>query len=134
MAMKSLDTNIALRLLLQDVPQQLDKVVALIDGSKPNSLSVADAVFFECVWILSGKMYNFDRSLIGKLLIQIADIPQINCNRAMLIKAVPLYVNDPQISFIDACLTVYAELNGATPLLTFDKKLASALPKTTAIL
>ncbi len=132
--MKSLDTNIILRLLLQDVPELLRKVVTLIDDSKPNSLSVADVVFFECVWILSGKMYNFDRALIGKILIQVADIPQINCNRAMLVKAVPLYVNNSQISFIDACLTVYAELNSAAPLLTFDKKLASAFPKTTAIL
>lgn len=132
--MKSLDTNITLRLLLQDVPEQLDKVIALIDRSKPNSLSVADAVFFECVWIMSGKTYNFDRTLIGKLLIQVTDIPQINCNRAMLVKAVRLYVANTQISFIDACLTVYAELNGAAPLLTFDKKLVSALPKVTAIL
>ena len=132
--MKSLDTNIVLRLLLQDVPEQLDKVVTLIDSSKPNSLSVADVVFFECVWILSGKTYSFERTLIGKLLIQVADIPQINCNRAMLVKSVPLYVANTQISFIDACLTVYAELNVATPLLTFDKKLASALPKTVAIL
>jgi predicted nucleic-acid-binding protein len=131
---KNLDTNITLRLLLQDGPDQLEKVVALIDDSKPNSLSVADAVFFECVWILSGEMYNFDRTLIGKLLIQVAEIPQINCNRAMLVKAVPLYVANTQITFIDTCLTVYAELNGATPLLTFDKKLVSALPKTTAIL
>jgi predicted nucleic-acid-binding protein len=131
---KNLDTNITLRLLLQDGPDQLEKVVALIDDSKPNSLSVADAVFFECVWILSGEMYNFDRTLIGKLLIQVAEIPQINCNRAMLVKAVPLYVANTQITFIDTCLTVYAELNGSTPLLTFDKKLVSALPKTTAIL
>jgi predicted nucleic-acid-binding protein len=116
------------------VPEQLEKVVDLIDSSKPNSLSVTDAVFFECAWILAGKMYNIDRTLIGKLLIQVTDIPQVYCNRAMLEKAVPLYVANTQISFIDACLTVYAELNGATPLLTFDKKLVSALPKTTAIL
>lgn len=132
--MKSLDTNITLRLLLQDVPEQLNRVITLIDSSKPNSLLVADAVFFECVWIMSGKMYNFDRTLIGKLLIQVTEIPQINCNRAMLEKAVPLYVANNQISFIDACLVAYAELNGATPLLTSDKKLVAALPKAVAIL
>ena len=132
--MKSLDTNITLRLLLQDVPDQLRKIVDLIDNSKSGGLQVADAVFFECVWVLSGKMYNFERELIGKLLLQIADIPQINCNRGMLEKAVPLYVNHRNISFIDASLTVYAELNSATPLLTFDKKLALALPKTVSTL
>ncbi len=130
----SIDTNIALRLMLHDVPDQVDKIITLIDESRPGSLTVADAVFFECVWILSGKMYSFERVLIGKLLLQVVDTPQISCNRAMLERAVPLYVKHPKISFIDACLVVYAELNGATPLLTFDKRLASALPKTTAIL
>lgn len=132
--MKSLDTNITLRLLLQDVPEQLTKIVALIDNSKTSSLAIADAVFFECVWILSGKQYKFERMLIGKLLLQVADIPQVNCNRVMLEKAVPLYVKYRNISFIDACLSVYAELNDAIPLLTFDKKLASALPKSVSVL
>jgi predicted nucleic-acid-binding protein len=128
--LRSLDTNIALRLMLHDSPQQMDKIIALIDGSKSGSLAMADAVFIECVWILTAKMYGLDRELIGKLLLQVAGIPQINCNRAMLERAVPLYVNNPNISFVDACLAVYAELNDATPLLTFDKKLVRALPST----
>lgn len=128
--MPSIDTNIVIRLLLRDVPDQLDKVNTLIDGAGQNSLVVADAVFYECVWILSGKMYGFDRELIAKLLLQVADIPQINCNRAMLEKALPLYASHTKISFIDACLSVYAELNDAKPLLTFDKRLALALPQT----
>ena len=132
--MQSLDTNITLRILLRDVPEQLNKVVALIDASKSGSLGIADAVFFECVWILSGNYYDFDRELIGKLLLQVADIPQVNCNRSMLEKAVPLYVKHENISFVDACLAVYAELNDAMPLLTFDKKLATALPKLVSIL
>ena len=128
--MPSIDTNIVLRLLLRDAPDQLDKVNTLIDGAGQNSLAVADAVFLECVWILSGKMYGFDRELIAKLLLQVADMPQVNCNRAMLEKALPLYVKHTKISFIDACLSVYAELNNAQPLLTFDKKLALAMPQT----
>ena len=128
--MPSIDTNIVLRLLLRDAPDQLHKVNTLIDGAGQNSLAVADAVFLECVWILSGKMYGFDRELIAKLLLQVADMPQVNCNRAMLEKALPLYVKHTKISFIDACLSVYAELNNAQPLLTFDKKLALAMPQT----
>jgi predicted nucleic-acid-binding protein len=131
---KSLDTNIALRLLLRDVPEQLGRIEALIDNSKPGSLAIADVVFFECAWILAGKIYNFNRELIGKLLLQIADIPQVNCSRAMLEKAVPLYVSYTSISFIDTCLSVHAELNNAAPLLTFDKRLARVLPETTQLL
>ncbi len=132
--MPSIDTNIVLRLLLRDVPDQLDKVNILIDSAGQNGLVVADAVFLECVWILSGKVYGFDRELIAKLLLQVTDIPQVNCNRAMLEKALPLYASHTKISFIDACLSVYAELNDAKPLLTFDKKLASSLAQSVASL
>lgn len=127
--MQSIDTNVVLRLLLRDVPGQLDKANSLIDKASHNGLAVNDAVFFECVWILSGKMYGFEREHIARLLLQIIEIPQINCNNAMLEKALPLYAKHPAISFIDACLSVYAELDNAKPLLTFDKKLAASLPK-----
>ena len=127
--MQSIDTNIVLRLLLRDVPVQLNKVNNLFDEASNGSLIASDAVFFECVWVLSGKMFGFERGHIAKLLLQIADVPQIKCNNTMLEKALPLYVKHPTISFIDACLSVYAELDNAKPLLTFDKKLASSLPK-----
>lgn len=127
--MRSLDTNITLRLLLRDVPEQLDKVLTLIDTSKRNSLTLEDAVLFECAWIMSGKMYKFERDHIGKLLLGLTGIPQIICNKAMLEKAIPLYVSHKEISFIDACLTAYAELNNSLPLLTFDRKLAETAPK-----
>lgn len=132
--MRSLDTNIVLRLLLKDVSHQYTQVIALLDASRDNSLSIADAVFFECVWILSGSYYAFERELIGKLVLQITEIPQINCNQVMLQRAVPLYVAHPAISFIDAYLSVYAELNNAVPLLTFDKKLATQLPQAAELL
>lgn len=132
--MSSIDTNLVLRIMLQDIPEQKEKVFDLIDSSKSHSLLVEDAVFFECVWVLSGKMYAFDRTLIGKLLLQVSNIQQIKCNRAMLERAVPLYVKHSQISFVDACLAAYAELNDAKPLLTFDKKLARALPQAVSIL
>lgn len=79
-------------------------------------------------------MYEFDRALIDKLLLQVARMPQISCNRALVELALPLYVQHPSISFIDACLGVYAVLNRATPLLTFDKNLTKALPQATAII
>jgi predicted nucleic-acid-binding protein len=129
--MVSLDTNMILRLTLQDVPKQSEKLIAFIDSSKPGSIMVADAVFFEIAWVLSGPGYKFDRPYIAKSLLKVIAIPQINCNRALIEKVVPIYLKHRNVSFIDACLAVYAELNGATPLLTFDKKLIKALPSST---
>jgi predicted nucleic-acid-binding protein len=130
--MRSIDTNITLRLILRDVPEQLEKIFALIEKSKPAEIAVADAVFFECVWILTGPGYKFGRELTAKLILGVAAIPQINANRTMLARATSAWVKHPAISFIDACLAAYAELNNAVPLLTFDRKLASALPETVA--
>ncbi len=127
--MASLDTNAVLRLMLRDVPEQADRVSTLISGAKQGSIMIADAVFFEAVWVMSSPVYGLERPLIGKLLLQVAQIPQINCNRELLVRAVPLYVKHEGISFVDACLAVYAELNEAAPLLTFDRRLVKALPK-----
>ncbi len=126
--MASLDTNLLLRLVLRDIPGQTDKVTALLDSAKQGELEIADAVLYELVWILSGSLYGYDRTLIGDTLIEIARLPQVSCNRLLIEKAVPVYINYPKLSFIDICLTVYAELNNAAPLLTFDKALAGALP------
>lgn len=132
--MISIDTNIVLRLLLRDDPSQTEKIIGIIDNAKPGGIMVADAVFFEVAWVLSGKYYGLNRPLIAKLLRQLAAIPQINCNRNLLEQALPLYVKHKDISFIDACLATYAELNQATPLITLDKRLAMALPKTVTML
>jgi predicted nucleic-acid-binding protein len=131
--MKSLDTNALLRLVLADIPKQTAAVESLlVDTSQ--KFAVADMVFAEMVWVLQGGVYGYDRQRVATNLQSILAIKHINCNRTMLEKAIPLYVSHPKISFIDTCLSVYAELNDATPLLTFDKKLVSALPKTTTIL
>lgn len=129
--MKSLDTNTLLRLVLADIPKQTAAVEALLADTS-QKFAVADLVFAEMVWVLQGGVYGYDRQRIAANLRSIIAINHINCNRMMLQKAIPLYVSHPKISFIDACLSVYAELNNATPLLTFDKKLVSALSKTVA--
>lgn len=129
--MKSLDTNTLLRLVLADIPDQTVKVEKLMADTS-QKFFVADLVFAEMVWVLQGDVYGYDRQRIAANLLSIMSITHVNCNRTMLEKAIPLYVKHQKISFIDACLAIYAELNDATPLLTFDKKLTLALPKTVA--
>jgi predicted nucleic-acid-binding protein len=111
------------------MPEQAAKVEALLDKPSQN-YQVADMVFAEMVWVLQGPVYGYPRQHIAGNIRSILAIPQINCNRSMLEKALDLYVAHPNISFTDACLSVYAELNNATPLITYDKKLAGSLPKT----
>ena len=125
--MRSLDTNTLLRLLLADVPEQTSIVEKLVADTS-QKFAVEDMVFAEIVWVLQGKLYNYDRQRIVINIQSIIAMKHVSCNRVMLEKAVPLYLEHKKISFIDACLAVYAELNDAKPLLTFDKNLAEAVP------
>ncbi|MGC1177250.1 MAG: PIN domain-containing protein [Candidatus Saccharimonadales bacterium] len=128
MAYASLDTSIVLRLLLLDLPDKVAEIDNFIASQDSGSLVLEDAVLFEVVWILGGPVYDLTRHSISQALVQITDIKQIRCNRALLFKVLPLYVKHPKLSFIDICLAVYAELNKAAPLLTLDKHLAKTLP------
>lgn len=127
--MVALDTNVILRLLLQDVPDQSDAAYNLITQAKPGSLAVADIVIFECVWVLAGPLYSQERDAIADMLLTVIRTPSLNCNRTLFERALPLYAKHPKLSFSDVCIATYAELNDALPLLTLDKALAKAMPK-----
>ncbi|HVQ43568.1 MAG TPA: PIN domain-containing protein [Candidatus Saccharimonadia bacterium] len=126
--MSALDTNLVLRLLLEDHPAQSPATVAMVAKGRRSEFTVEDVVLFECVWILQGSAYGFDRRLIADLITELTRIEQIACNRLLISQVMPVYVHHKAVSFIDIALAVYAELNGTGPLLTYDKKLAKALP------
>jgi predicted nucleic-acid-binding protein len=122
------DTNLVLRLLLEDHPVQSPAVAAMVVMGRKGEFKLEDAALFECVWILQGPGYGFDRRLIADLITELTRIEQISCNQALIARVMPAYVHHKAISFIDIALAVYGELDGSGPLLTYDKKLAKALP------
>lgn len=122
----SLDTNVLLRLVLKDLPDQHQAVVALLDNSS-GSFEVADTTIIEVVFVLERK-YSFTRDAIAEDVGGLIAFPRLNCNRVLFERALPLFVAHPSLSFEGCCLSVYAELQAATPLWTFDKKLAKQVP------
>ena len=119
----SLDANVVLRLLLNDVPEQNAAAVRLVDEQIDSQLAVADTAIVEVVFVLE-RYYELTRAQIAEMIEALLSLGQINANRALFSKALPLFVQNPGLSFEDCCLTTYAELNGAAPLCTFDKTLA----------
>lgn len=122
----SLDANILLRFILGDVEGHYQAASDLLKRSE-KQLAVADMAFVEVVFVME-KGYAMSRRDIAVALESIINISVINCNRSLLIKVIPEYLEKPALSFVDCCLAVYAELGGAEPLYTFDKKLANQLP------
>jgi len=122
----SLDANVLLRLLLNDIPAQHEAVLKLLD-STANQLAVADTALIEVAFVLEC-YYEFTRSQIAEALDGIASLAELSCNRTLIAAALPLFVKYPSLSFEDCCLASYAELTDAKPLWTFDQKLARQAP------
>ena len=122
--MPSLDTNCLLRWLLGDIPKQAEIVAALIDSEE--NIVVADVALVETIFVLE-KLKKINREAIGKAILVIFGKDTIQCNRELFLEVLPVYINNPSLSFVDCYLEVLARRTGAVPLFTFDKKLANQL-------
>ncbi len=122
----SFDTNVLLRLLLNDIPEQRIAIKKLLSHAV-NQFAVADTVIIELVFVLD-RHYGFSRLQITEAVDGLMKLREINCNRTLFERALPLYIDHPSLSFEDCCLAIYAQLNDAEPLWTFDKKLANQAP------
>ncbi|MCL2602571.1 MAG: PIN domain-containing protein [Treponema sp.] len=122
--MPSLDTNCLLRWLLDDISEQTALVTAVVNSGE--NIAVADAALIEIVFVLE-KLKKIRRETIEKAMLTIVKKETIVCNRELFLEVLPLYTNHPKLSFVDCYLEVLSRRTGATPLLTFDKKLANQL-------
>ena len=118
----SLDANVLLRLLLNDVPAQHRAALGLLQRAT-GQLAVADIAVVEVVFVLQ-RAYGLTRNQVGEAVSGLLQLKELNCNRALFEHALPAYLKHSALSFEDCCLASYAELDNATPLWTFDKKLA----------
>lgn len=117
---ESLDTNIILRLVLRDVPEQCKKIVDLF-MRHGICYDIADLAITEAVYILQK---DNTRQEIVEMLSEVLELPDLSYNRNLFERVFPMYLAYPKLSFNDCCLAGYAALNQAEPLWTFDKALA----------
>jgi len=126
MQTESLDTNILLRFILNDIPKQREIAIRLL--SKPDKkYHVADLAITEIAYVLE-ILHRRPRQFVTASIKQILTQSNINCNKALFSQALPIYESRPSLSFNDCCLATYATLNRTEPLWTFDKKFATQSP------
>ena len=120
-AVESLDTNIVLRLLLQDNLDHFDRALKLME--RPDvTYVISDVVMLEVVFVLTN-MHISRQDIVGALT-RIMMRPNVKANRHIFTDVFFIYLDHPKLSFADCYLAVEAALNGAEPLWTFDRKLA----------
>lgn len=116
--MNSVDTNIVLRFLLNDVPAQTARSKKLLAGSP---VYVSDVVVTETVYVLEQTL-KYDRSFISSLLRMFLGLPGVSHNDHILPAVFSLFEQKPSLSFVDCYAATEAKIFG-TKLYTFDKKL-----------
>lgn len=122
----TLDTNLILRYLQGDVPEQYRLVARLLDSGTPLYISLLSIA--EAVYVFQGK--GFARDAIRYNIERLLSYQNVDTDHQVVLPALELYANFPALSFVDACLAYEAEANQALPLWTFDKKLAKQAPNT----
>ena len=116
-----LDANAILRYILDDIPEQANKVQeALEHGAQTKTEFIA-----ECVYVLSG-VYKFKRVEISYALTTFLDETQTENHS--IIKAGLNYYANTKLDFPDCMMMSYV-LDAGCSCITFDKKLIREIEK-----
>ena len=116
--MNSLDTNVILRFLLDDVPEQTRKIKPIVTGS---AAYVTDVVMTEAVFVLE-RVIGINRRDILRLIKAFLGLPNLIYNDYFLDQVIDLYGGRSSLSFVDCYAAVEAKVYG-NALVTFDKAL-----------
>lgn len=112
----SLDANVVLRMILNDVPEQSDRAAEFLDQHK---CYLTDVVISECVFVLE-KVYKLDRFFIKGSMEILFEIETLSFNERLIEETFGLYVAHKTLSFAD-CYSVAEATLRQNELLTFDR-------------
>jgi predicted nucleic acid-binding protein len=115
----SLDTNVILRFLLYDVPEQTARVTAVIAKEQ---VYVTDVVVAETAFVLE-KTMELPREDVAELLTSFLGFANVVSNPYFLPQAIKLYRKHSELSIVDCYAAAEAQAY-SNKLMTFDKKLA----------
>jgi predicted nucleic-acid-binding protein len=117
------DTNIFLRYLTNDVPDQAESVERLLEKAEDGILNLHTSILSiaEIVWTLES-YYGLDKQEACDRVVSILNTPGLNVeNSGIIARAMLLYV-DGNIDFIDAYNGLWLQEQGISSAVTFDKK------------
>lgn len=120
----TLDTNVVLRWLLDDIAEQTAAADALIASGV--ECVVPDAVIIETVFVLE-KVMRLSRRTIVDSVETIVAVSTVKLDRSLWREALDDYLAHPKLSISDTYLGAHARQSRQLPLYTFDQKLAKQI-------
>lgn len=123
--MNFLDTNIIIRYLTRDDPDQSTKARMLLEDIQTKRLTVTtcEGVIVEVVQVFSSKvLYNLPREQIKSHLFNILNLTGLKLpHKRTYLRALELYVLYRFLDFVDALNIAYMERQKISQIFTFDR-------------
>ena len=122
--MTALDTNVIVRYLVEDDAEQAAAARALLHGLTPgNPGFICREVVIEVAWVLE-RSYRFPRSRVAEALMGLTASDSLVVEDSDDVAAAAHRYGQGGAGFSDLMILAAAEREGATPLHTFDRRLA----------
>jgi len=117
------DTNLFLRYLTNDIPDQADAVERLLHRAAAGEvvLVVHSLVMAEIVWTLES-FYGLTRESVKEKVLAMLNTPGLELAESDLILQAIAWYADRRVDFIDAYSAAWMLAQGVTRALTFDQK------------
>ena len=123
--MSALDTNVLIRFLVRDNPEQADAARALLEGlTIDNPGFICCEVMIEIVWVLE-RSYRFGREQITGIVIELMDTDTLIIEDDNDVAQAAVTYNRVGADFSDLMILAAANRVGAQPLYTFDRRLSN---------
>ena len=115
-----LDTNVLIRHLTGDPPEQARRATAFL--TRADELLLADLIVAEAVFVLES-FYGVRRDRVAELVRSVIAFPAIVVvDAALLLRAIELYEVD-RLDFAEAYLVASAETTGVGAVASFDRSI-----------
>ena len=122
--MGTVDADVVLRYLVGDNPEQEAAARKLIDGLTPSNPGlICREVVLEVAWVLE-RSYGFPRDRVGEALMDLTASDSLVVENSDDVAAAAYRYRQGGIGLSDLMILSAAEREGATPLHTFDRRLA----------
>jgi len=113
-----LDTNVLIRHLTGDPPEQAARATAALAGAGP--LLLTDLILAECGYVLES-FYEVAAASVSELMRSALTLPSIVAvDPEVLLRALEIYEHD-RLDFAEAYLVAQAEASGVSEILSFDR-------------
>lgn len=117
------DTNLFLRYLTNDVPEQAERVKELLEKAESGSIRLETnaMVVAELVWTMDS-FYELPRNQISRNILALLNTPGLTVEGSQILLTAIVWFEEKNVDFIDAYNAAWIRANELDGVYSFDRK------------